>query len=90
MTKSQLIEQIAKDAGVTKTAAKQILNSFLETISNELVNEDGKVRLSGFGTFSTTQRKARKGRNPRTGESIKIKASSTVKFKPAKALKDSV
>ena len=90
MTKSQLIEQIAKDAGVSKTEAKQILNSFLDTISNELVNEDGKVRLSGFGTFSTAHRKARKGINPRTGESIKIKASNTVKFKPARALKDSV
>lgn len=90
MTKSELIEQIAKDAGVTKTAAKQILNSFLDTISNELVNEDGKVRLSGFGTFSTTERKARKGRNPQTGEMLEIKSSNTVKFKPAKALKDSV
>ena len=90
MTKSELIEQIAKDAGVTKTAAKQILNSFLETISNELVNEDGKVRLSGFGTFSTTERKARKGRNPQTGEMLEIKSSNTVKFKPAKALQDSV
>ena len=90
MTKSQLIEQIAKEAGVTKTVAEQILNTFLDTISNELVNEEGKVKLSGFGTFSTTQRKARKGRNPQTGETIEIKASSSVKFKPAKGLKDSV
>ena len=70
MTKSHLIEQIAKEAGVTKTVAKQILNTFLDTISNELVNEEGKVKLSGFGTFSTTQRKARKGRNQQTGETI--------------------
>ena len=90
MTKSELIEQIAKEAGVTKTAAKQIVNSFLDTISNELVKEDGKVRLTGFGTFSTTHRKARKGRNPQTGEEIEIGASSTVKFKPGKILKDSV
>lgn len=90
MTKSELIEQIARDAGVTKAAAKQMVNSFIDTISNELEKEDGKVRLSGFGTFSTTQRKARKGRNPQTGETIEIKASSTVKFKPAKALKESV
>ena len=90
MTKSELIEQIAKDAGVTKTAAKQIVNSFLEAISSELVKEDGKVRLSGFGTFSTAQRKARIGMNPRTGEKIEIKASKTVNFKPVKKLKDSV
>jgi len=89
MTKSDLIEQIAKEAGVTKTLAKQIVNSFLETISHELEKEDGKVRLSGFGTFSATQRQARKGRNPRTGETIEIKGSNTVKFKPAKVLKDS-
>lgn len=70
MTKPELIEQFAKDAGVTKTAAKHMVNSFLDTISNELEKEDGKVRLSGFGTFSTTQRKARKGRNPQTVEII--------------------
>lgn len=90
MTKFQLIEKIAKDAGVTKSAAKQILTTFLDTISNELVKEAGKVTLSGFGTFSTTQRQARKGINPQTGETIEIKASNTVKFKPAKALKESV
>ena len=90
MTKSELIEQIARDAGVTKTAAKEIVKSFLDTISNELVKEDGKVRLTGFGTFSTTHRKARKGRNPQTGKEIEIGASSTVKFKPGKILKDSV
>lgn len=90
MTKSELIEQIAKDAGVTKAAAKLMVNSFLDTISNELEKEDGKVRLTGFGTFSTTQRKARKGRNPQTGETIEREASSTVNFRPAKALKESV
>ncbi|MBT8355462.1 MAG: HU family DNA-binding protein [Desulfobacterales bacterium] len=90
MTKTQLMEKIAKDAGVTKTAAKQILTTFLDTISNELVKEDGKVTLSGFGTLSTIQRQERKGRNPQTGETVEIKASNTVKFKPAKALKDSV
>ena len=90
MTKSELIEQIAKDAGLTKNAAKQVVNTFLSTISDELVKEDGRVRLTGFGTFSTTQRKARKGRNPQTGETIQIGASSTVKFRPGKKLKDSV
>ena len=90
MTKSELIDQIANDAGVTKTVAKQILATFLDTISDELTKEDGKVTLSGFGTFSTTQRKARIGRNPQTGEQVQIEASNTVKFKPGKKLKDSV
>lgn len=90
MTKSELIDQIANDAGVTKTVAKQMLSTFLDTISDELIKEDGKVTLSGFGTFSTTQRKARIGRNPQTGEPVQIKASNTVKFKPGKKLKDSV
>jgi len=90
MTKTELIEKIAKDAGITKTAANQVVNSFLGNIGKELKKKDGKVTLMGFGTFSKTQRKARKGRNPQTGEEIKIKASNTVKFKPGKKLKESV
>ena len=89
MTKLQLIEQIAKEAGVTNSAGKQTLKSLLDTISNELVNADGKVRLSGFGTFSTIQRQVRKARNLRTAETIEIKVSATVKFKPTKTLEDS-
>jgi DNA-binding protein HU-beta len=90
MTKAELVEKMAEDAGVSKTAANAALNSFTTTITKALKKKDGKVTLVGFGTFSKVRRKARKGRNPQTGEAIKIKASNTVKFKPGKALKDAV
>ena len=90
MTKSELVEQMAKDAGITKAAANAVLNSFIESITKELKKKDGKVTLLGFGTFSKVRRKARKGRNPSTGEAIKIKASNAVKFKAGKKLKEAV
>ena len=90
MTKADLVNNIAKDAGITKTAATQAVNSFFGNVTKELKKKDGKVTLIGFGTFSKIQRKARNGRNPQTGEIIKIKASNTVKFKPGKKLKESV
>ncbi|MBW2020973.1 MAG: HU family DNA-binding protein [Deltaproteobacteria bacterium] len=65
-------------------------HSFADNVTKALKKKDGKVTLVGFGTFSKAHRKARKGRNPQTGEPIKIKASNTVKFKPGKALKDSI
>ena len=90
MTKAELVDQMAKDAGIFKTAANAVLNSFIESITKELKKKDGKVTLIGFGTFSKVRRKARKGRNPGTGEAIKIKASNAVKFKAGKKLKDAV
>ncbi len=90
MTKSELIEQMAMDADITKSAAKEALNSLTDTITKELKKKNGKVTLVGFGTFSKIRRKARKGRNPRTGEAVKIKAHNAVKFKPGKTLKDAV
>ena len=90
MTKSELVEQMAKDAGITKAAANAVLNSFINNITKELKKKNGKVTLIGFGTFSKIRRKARKGRNPSTGEAIKIKASNVVKFKAGKKLKDAV
>jgi DNA-binding protein HU-beta len=90
MTKAELLEQMAKDAGISKTAASAALNSLVDGITKALKKKDGKVTLVGFGTFSKVRRKARKGRNPQTGETIKIKASNTVKFKPGKKLKDAV
>jgi len=90
MTKAQLVEKMAKDAGVSKTAANKALDSFLSSVKKGLKKKEGKVTLVGFGTFSKVRRKARKGRNPRTGEAIKIKASNTVTFKPGKALKSAV
>jgi DNA-binding protein HU-beta len=90
MTKAELVEQAAKDANISKVAAAAALNSFMDTVTKALKKKDGKVTLVGFGTFSKTRRKARKGRNPQTGEPIKIKASNVVKFKAGKKLKDAV
>ena len=90
MTKAELIEKMAKDAGISKAAASTALGSFMEGVTKALKKKDGKVTLVGFGTFSKVRRKARKGRNPQTGDLIKIKASNVVKFKPGKKLKDAV
>ena len=75
------------DAGSSKAAAGAALNSFVGTVTKALKKKEGKVTLVGFGTFTKVRRKARKGRNPQTGATIKIKASNTVRFKPGKALK---
>ena len=90
MTKAEVVEKMAKDAGISKTAAGTALNSFVDTVTKALKKKDGRVTLVGFGTFSKVRRKARKGRNPQTGETIKIKASNAVRFKPGKALKDAI
>jgi DNA-binding protein HU-beta len=90
MTKVELIEKMAKDAGISKTAAGNALQSFMEGVTKTLKKKDGKITLIGFGTFSKVRRKARKGRNPQTGEAIKIKASNAVKFKAGKKLKDAI
>jgi len=90
MTKAELVGKMAKDAGISKLAASAALNSFMENITKALKKKDGKVTLVGFGTFSKVRRKARKGRNPQTGEPIKIKATNVVKFKAGKKLKDAV
>ena len=90
MTKAELIEKMAKEAKISKTAAGAALNSFAANITKALKKKDGKVTLVGFGTFSKVRRKARKGRNPQTGEPIKIKASNAVKFKAGKKLKDAI
>jgi len=90
MTKAELIEKMAKDANISKAAAGAALGSFVESVTKALKKKDGKFTLVGFGTFSKGRRKARKGRNPQTGEAIKIKASTTVKFKAGKKLKDAV
>ena len=90
MTKAELVEKMAKDAKISKAAANKVLDSFVDGVTKALKKKDGKVTLVGLGTYSKVRRKARKGRNPRTGEAIKIKASNTVRFKPGKALKDAV
>ena len=90
MTKAELIESIAEDAGISKVAAAASLDSFMANVTKALKKKEGKVTLVGFGTFSKIRRKARKGRNPQTGEEIKIKACNVVKFKPGKKLRDAV
>ncbi len=89
MTKAELIEKMADEAGITKVATEKMLNSFMDLVKDALAN-DNKITLVGFGTFSTAERSARVGRNPQTGESINIKAKKVVKFKPGKALAEAV
>jgi DNA-binding protein HU-beta len=90
MTKAEIIDLMAKDAGISKTAAAKALDSLTDGITKELKKKDGKVTLVGFGTFVKNRRKARSGRNPQTGEKIKIKAKNVVKFKPGKKLSAAV
>ncbi len=90
MTKAELIEKMANEAGISKVAAAAALNAFLDGVIKALKKKDGKVTLVGFGTFSKAKRKARMGRNPQTGEPIKIKARTVVKFKPGKLLREAV
>ena len=85
MTKAELISKIAEDAGLTKANAGIALESFLEAVTKTLKSGD-KLTLVGFGTFSVSKRAARKGRNPFTGEEIKIKAKKVAKFKASKEL----
>lgn len=89
MNKGDLINKIAADSGITKTQAQAALNSFLNATSGALKDGD-KVTLVGFGTFATSERSARKGRNPQTGAVINIPGKKVVKFRPGKELSDSV
>ena len=85
MNKAELIAQIAEDVGITKTQANMALDSFVEAVTKTLRKGD-KVTMVGFGTFSVSKRLARNGRNPQTGETIKIKARKVARFKPGKEL----
>jgi DNA-binding protein HU-beta len=85
MNKAELIAKLADDAGITKTQANATLDSFVEAVTKTLKG-GGKVTLVGFGTFSVTKRAARNGRNPQTGQVIKIKAKKVAKFKAGKEL----
>ena len=81
--------KMAEKAGLKKTEAEKALKAFTETVAEELKNGE-KIQLVGFGTFEVAERPAREGRNPRTGETMKIAASKSPKFKAGKALKDSL
>ena len=89
MKKSDLIAKIATDAGLTKTQATAAMQAVEVGITEALVNGE-EVTLIGFGTFKVTERKAKTGRNPQTGEAIQIPASKSPTFKAGKALKDAV
>ena len=84
-----MVDAIAKDTGLTKKDAEAALKSFIDNVSKEL-KKGGSVQLIGFGTFDVGKRAAREGRNPKTGETIKIAACKSPKFKAGKALKDLV
>jgi DNA-binding protein HU-beta len=86
VTKADLIEKMAKEAGITKVAAKSALESFLDGVKGGLKKRNSKVTIVGFGTFRNVYRKTRMGRNPQTGEKIKIKGKNAVTFKAGKNL----
>jgi DNA-binding protein HU-beta len=85
MNKAMLIDQIAKDAGITKSSAATAVDSLVTGITKAL-KKNQRVTLVGFGTWAVSKRKARTGRNPQTGETIKIKAKKAVRFKAGKQL----
>lgn len=85
MNKAELISKISEDTGTTKSQVNEMLDSFADAVIKTLKG-GGKVTLVGFGTFTVSKRKARNGRNPKTGEIIKIKAKKVARFKPGKEL----
>ncbi|MBW7867706.1 MAG: HU family DNA-binding protein [Brumimicrobium sp.] len=89
MNKAELIEAMASEAKISKADAKRALDAFVSTTTKTL-KKGGKISLIGFGSFSTSKRAARTGRNPRTGKEIKIKAKNVVKFKAGAGLSDAV
>ncbi|MFW6224331.1 MAG: HU family DNA-binding protein [Bacteroidota bacterium] len=89
MNKAELIEAIASGASLTKADAKKALDAFIDTTSKALKKGE-RISLVGFGSFSVTKRSERKGRNPQTGNEIKIPAKKVVKFKPGSELADQV
>ena len=89
MNKTELIAAVAEKAEISKKEAEKAVKAFTDAVAEELA-KGGKVQLVGFGNFEVSERPAREGRNPRTGETMTIAASKTPKFKPGKALKDEI
>lgn len=89
MNKTDMIEHMAKQADISKAAAGRALEAFMMVVRTNL-KKGASVTLVGFGTFAVTKRAARSGRNPRTGETIKIKSAKLPKFRPGKAFKDAL
>lgn len=89
MSKTELIDKLAAEVSLPKTKVKEVVDAFVKAI-NEGLATSGKVSLSGLGNFSKTVRKARSGRNPKTGETIQIPEKTSVKFKAASQLTESL
>jgi len=89
MNKAELVEEMADQTGLTKRTSKEALDAVVSAIIDSLVKEE-RVTLVGFGTFQVVSRKARRGRNPQTGEEIQIPAKKVPKFKPGKGLREKV
>ena len=89
MNKTELVAAMAEQAGISKKDAEAALKAFTDVVAEEL-KANGKVQLVGFGTFEVSERAAREGRNPQTGETMTIAASKAPKFKAGKALKDMI
>lgn len=89
MTKAELVETVASKVDLPRAVAERAVNTMFDELTEALKQGD-KVNISGFGTFSVSERKARTGRNPKTGETIEIAASRAAKFKAGKTLKDSL
>lgn len=89
MTKNEMIAAVAEKTGLTKKDSEAVVNAVLDTITADLA-AGNRVQLAGFGTFETKNRAARMGRNPKTNEPMEIAASTSVSFKPNKALKEAV
>ena len=89
MNKTELVAAIAEEAGLSKKDAEKALKAFTDIVAAELKKGE-KIQLVGFGTFEVSERAAREGRNPQTGEAMTIEASKSPKFKAGKALKDAI
>lgn len=87
MNKAQLVEQLATDLEITKADCERVLDATIELVKKSVKKGDD-VTLVGFGTFTRSKRKARTGRNPQTGEAIKVPACTVPKFRPGKAFKE--
>lgn len=89
MTKAELVAKIANDTGITRSQTEKAVDAFVSAVSMALESGD-KITLVGFGTFSVAERAEREGRNPRSGEKIKVPASKVVKFKAGKTLSEKI
>ena len=88
MTKREIVKNVSEKTGFTQKDVLAVVDNVFETIANTVVNED--VAITGFGKFATTERAARTMRNPSTGEQVQVPAKKSIRFRPAKSLKDSI